>query len=88
VNGSVRLWLSVGALFGFVVAAAWSLGLFYAYGALALFAAAIVHLVKIRPRCRLIFSLLWFLAGVGEGHRAVVVLVLGSQLPRRERIAQ
>jgi hypothetical protein len=59
------LWLSVGALFGFVVAAAWSLGLFYGYGAVALLAAAIVHLVKIRPRWRLILAPLWFLAGVG-----------------------
>ena len=59
------LWFSVGALFGFVVAAAWSLGLFYAYGALALLAAAVFHLVTIRPRWRVILAPLWFLAGVG-----------------------
>jgi hypothetical protein len=59
------LWLSVGALFGFVVAAAWSLGLFYAYAALTLLAAAVVHLLTIRERWRLLLAPLWFLAGFG-----------------------
>lgn len=69
------LWFNVGALFGFVVAAAWSLGLFYAYGALALLAAAIVHLVTIRPRWRIILAPLWFLTGVGA--LPAIILLLG-----------
>jgi hypothetical protein len=59
------LWFCVGALFGFVVAAAWSLGLFYAYAAFALLAAAVVYLVTIRPRWQIILAPLWFLEGVG-----------------------
>ena len=69
------LWLSVGALFGFVVAAAWSLGLFYAYGALALLDGGDC------PPCQrfargggCILAPLWFLAGVGALPAVFLVL--------------
>jgi hypothetical protein len=50
------LWFCVGALFGFVILAAWSLGLFYGFAAWALLAAALVHLVSIRPRWRIVLA--------------------------------
>lgn len=58
------LWFCVGALFGFVILAAWSLGLFYAFAAWALLA-ALVHLMSIRPRWRIVLAPLWFLSGFG-----------------------
>jgi hypothetical protein len=57
------IWLCTGGLFGFVILAAWSLGLFYAYAALTMFVAALVHLTTVRPRWRTLFAPLWLLDG-------------------------
>lgn len=59
------IWLCTGGLFGFVILAAWSLGLFYAYAALMMFVAALVHLTTIRPRWRTVLAPLWLLDGAG-----------------------
>src|SRR5262249_20309488 len=59
------IWVCTGALFGFVVLGAWSLGLFYAYGALVMFVAAILHLFAVRAGWRALLAPIWMLAGVG-----------------------
>jgi hypothetical protein len=59
------IWFCTGTLFGFVVLAAWSLGGFYAAGALLMLIAAVAHLTGIRPRWRVLLAPLWLLAGVG-----------------------
>ena len=57
------VWTMVGSLWGFVVAAMWSLGTFYASGALVLFLAAIVDLIgRAAPR-RAAFAVIWLVAG-------------------------
>jgi hypothetical protein len=58
------VWVPVGTLWGFVVAAAWSLGLFYAYGGLFLLLAAFAHLVALRAWRKSLLVWLWFTAGV------------------------
>src|SRR4029453_8704479 len=59
------IWLCTGGLFGFVVLGAWGLGLFYSYGALVMFTAALIHLVAVRPGWRAVLAPLWMLAGAG-----------------------
>jgi hypothetical protein len=59
------IWLSTGALFAVVVLGAWSLGLFYAYTALLMFVAAIIHLVAVRAGWKTLLVPLWMLAGAG-----------------------
>ena len=59
------IWLCTGGLFGFVILAAWSLGPFYAYAALTMFVAALVHLSTVRPRWRTLLAPLWMLNGAG-----------------------
>ena len=53
----------VGALWGFVVAAMWSFGTFYARGALALLLAAVVDLFARTVRPHLFFVTIWLVAG-------------------------
>jgi len=57
------IWICTGALFGFVIVAAWSLGLFYGYGALVMFVAALIHLAAVRPGWKTVLVPLWMLAG-------------------------
>jgi hypothetical protein len=68
------IWLCTGALFGFVVLGAWSLGLFYVYGALMMCAAALVHLAAVRAGWRVLLAPIWMLAGVGGLSTAFFVL--------------
>ncbi len=58
------VWVPVGTLWGFVVAAMWSLGSFYAPGALVLLLAAVAHLVALRAWRKSLLVWLWFIAGV------------------------
>jgi hypothetical protein len=60
------IWLCTGGLFGFMILAAWSLGLFYAYAALVMFVAALVHLATVRPRWKSLLAPLWLLNGAGS----------------------
>lgn len=60
------IWLSTGALFGFVVITAWSLGGFYAAGALVMLVAALVHLAAVRPGWRTLLVPVWMGAGAGS----------------------
>ncbi len=57
------VWVSVGAVWGFVILGAWSLGTFFAWEALALLAAGLIHLVGIGPRWKLLLVPLWLIAG-------------------------
>jgi hypothetical protein len=59
------IWLCTGGLFGFVILAAWSLGLFYAYAAVVMLVAALVHLTAVRPHWRTLLAPLWLLNGAG-----------------------
>jgi len=68
------IWVCTGALFGFVVLGAWSLGLFYVYGAFVMFAAALIHLVAVRAGWRALVAPIWMLAGVGGLSAAFFVL--------------
>jgi hypothetical protein len=60
---SWTVWVPVGTLCAFVVFAMWSLGLFYAHGALAFLAAAIVHLAWLGAWRQIPLVCLWFAAG-------------------------
>ena len=60
------IWLCTGALFGFVVLAAWSLGLFYGYGAMVMLLAALAHLAAVRPGWRTLLVPVWVAAGAGS----------------------
>jgi hypothetical protein len=68
------IWVCTGALFGFVVLGAWSLGLFYVYGALVMLAAALIHLLAVRAGWRTLVAPIWMLAGVGGLSAAFFVL--------------
>jgi hypothetical protein len=59
------IWLCAGALFGFVVLGAWSIGLPFGYGALAMFAAALAHLTAIQPDRSTTLAAIWMFAGAG-----------------------
>ena len=59
------IWLCTGALFGFVVLGAWSLGLFYGYGAMVMLLAALAHLAAARPGWRTLLVPVWVAAGAG-----------------------
>jgi hypothetical protein len=58
------VWAPVGALWGFVVAAAWSLGPFYAPGGLLLLLATVVHLIALGGWRHAPLAMLWFTAGM------------------------
>src|SRR5581483_2932056 len=73
-GGSIApVWLCVGALWGFVVLGAWSLGPFYAVAALVLLFAALVHLAA-QPSWKVLVVPLWLLTGASS--LAVVMLML------------
>jgi hypothetical protein len=57
------VWVLIGMSWGFVVAAAWSLGLFFAPSALLLLIAGFAHLMAIRPTWWAVLIPAWFLAG-------------------------
>jgi hypothetical protein len=57
------VWMTVGAVWGFVIIAAWSLGTFFAAEGLALLVAGGLHLAAVRPGWRLLLVPLWFVAG-------------------------
>jgi hypothetical protein len=57
------VWVIVGAVWGFMFLGAWSLGLFFAWEALALLVAGIFHLVAIGARWKLLLVPLWLIAG-------------------------
>ena len=57
------MWALTGTCWGFVVVAAWSLGLFFAPSALLLLIASIAHLVALGPTRRAVLIPAWFLAG-------------------------
>jgi hypothetical protein len=59
------IWLCTGALFGFVILGAWSLGLFYGYGAMVMLLAALAHLAAVRPGWRTLLVPVWVAAGAG-----------------------
>jgi hypothetical protein len=67
------VWSCVGALCGFVVLAAWSLGPFYGFAALALLLAALVHLAAVRPRWKVVLAPVWLLTGASSVD--VVILI-------------
>ena len=57
------VWVTIGAVWSFVILGAWSLGTFFAWEGLALLVAGILHLVAIGPRWRLLLVPLWLAAG-------------------------
>jgi hypothetical protein len=57
------LWVAIGLCCGFVVLAAWSLGLFFVWSALWLLAAGIAHAVAIRAGWRVVVIPGWFALG-------------------------
>ncbi len=68
------VWWCAGALSGFVVLGAWSVGPSYGAAALALLVAAVVHLATIRPRWQTLLAPLWLLTGASS--LAAVILIL------------
>jgi hypothetical protein len=73
------MWTAIGALWGFVVAAAWSAGLFFAPAALALTIAGVIHLAAIRSWWQTLLAPLWLLLGV----TAIGVMFLAIDILRR-----
>ena len=59
------IWVCAGALCGFVILGAWSLGTFYAYGALVMLVGAAVHFTGVRGRWKALLVPLWIAAGAG-----------------------
>jgi hypothetical protein len=57
------VWAIVGAVWGFVIIAAWSLGTFFAWEGLALLAAGVLHTIAVGPRWKLLPAPLWLVAG-------------------------
>ena len=57
------VWATVGSVWGFVILAAWSLGTFFFWEALALLIAGILHLVAVKARWRALLAPLWLVAG-------------------------
>ena len=57
------IWGIVGAVWGFVIIAAWSLGTFFAWEGLALLVAGILHLIAVNARWRALLVPLWLIAG-------------------------
>ena len=57
------VWAIVGAVWGFMILGAWSLGPFFAWEALALLVAGILHLVAAGARWKLLLVPLWLIAG-------------------------
>jgi hypothetical protein len=57
------LWVLVGACWGFVVLAAWSLGPFFVWSGLLLLAAGLTHAVAIRAGWSAAFIPAWFAVG-------------------------
>jgi len=57
------MWSAIGAVWGFVVIAAWSLGPFFAWEGLALLVAGVLHLITVGPWWRLLLVPLWLVAG-------------------------
>ena len=58
------VWVAVGAQWGFVIAALWSLGSFYALSALAALVAATSYLVSLRAWTHAGLAVLWLLTGL------------------------
>ena len=67
------VWVPIGLCSGFVVVAAWSLGLFFAWTAFLLLASGVMHGVAIKPRWSLTLVPVWFLLGA-TGLCVVVLL--------------
>jgi hypothetical protein len=58
------VWTAVGAVWGFVILGAWSFGLFFAWEALALLSAGVLHLVAVGRLGNVLLAPLWFMAGL------------------------
>jgi hypothetical protein len=57
------MWATIGGVWGFVIIGAWSLGTFFAWEALALLVAGVLHLVAVGARWRVLLVPLWLVAG-------------------------
>jgi hypothetical protein len=75
------VWAIVGAVWGFMILGAWSLGLFFAWEALALLVAGILHLIAVGARWRLLLVPLWLIAGAA----ALCPILFAVDLIRQER---
>ena len=74
-------WATVGALCGFVIAAAWSLGFFFAPAAVLLLASGVVEAHARGTRLwNGVFALLWMLEGVFGLAVAMLAVLLSSEL--------
>lgn len=87
------VWVLSGVSLGFVVVAAWSIGFFFAPGAVVLLATAVGHSVSMRPGRQALLIPAWFVAGPTGlcalffvWHR-LVVTVHGGQLTEAPAIA-
>ena len=82
------VWVPVGFCWGFVVVSAWSLGLFFAWTALLLFAAGVTHSVAINPGWSVTLVPVWFLLGATGLCVAVLLIhqVRGGQYGEAELI--
>ena len=65
-GGPWTVWAAVGALWGFVIAAMWSLGLFYFHGAVVLLAAAVTYLIAMRAWRKVLLACGWLIAGMSS----------------------
>ena len=68
------VWVPIGTCWGFVVVAAWSLGLFFAWTAFLLLASGVIHGAAAKPRWSLTLVPVWFLLGA-TGLCVVVFLI-------------
>jgi hypothetical protein len=57
------VWMLTGTSWGFVILAAWSVGLYFAPSALLLLFAGFIHLASTRPTWRALLIPAWFIAG-------------------------
>lgn len=62
-QSSGLVWGAVGAAWGFVIIAAWSLGTFFVGEAFALLLAGILHVIAVQARWRTLLVPLWLIAG-------------------------
>ena len=78
-------WMAIGALWGFVIATAWSLGFFFAPAAILLLASGIVETHARGTRLwNAVFALLWMLEGLfGLVVVMLAVLLVGALLGNR-----